>query len=209
MSGSVGAGSDICTRQRSERLDGCLPGLATAKVTAIDQEVGIRGKRLADLLKLFGVTHADRVLCQEARAEMHLGLGPFADQVDCVDARTTGENLRHLLHAVTGRVEHDHFDVGADAVEELLVLADTGGQEDDLLAGGGCIVHRQGIEQRLVASGGLRFARRRIGRAVSCRSVISREGRLSLALRDLLGGHGTDRGHGSPVEHDARFERKQ
>ena len=140
---------------------------------------------------------------------MHLGFGAIADQMDCVDARTTGENLRHLLHAVAGRVKHEHFDVGADAVEELLVVEDARGQEHDLLAGGRCIVCRQGIEQRLVACGGLRFARRRSRGAVGCRRVMIRERRISLALRDLLGGHGTDRGHGSAVEHDARFERNQ
>ena len=98
---------------------------------------------------------------------MHLGLGSIPDEVDRVDARTTGENLRHLLHAVAGRVEHVHFDIGADAVEEFLIIKDTGRQEDDLLAGGRCVVYRQGIEQRLVAGGGVRFARRCIGRCVS------------------------------------------
>ena len=139
---------------------------------------------------------------------MHLGFGAIADQMDCVDARTAGENLRHLLHAVAGRVKHEDFDVGADAVEELLVVEDAGGEERDLLAGGRCIVCRQGIEEPLIGRG-WRFAGWCSGRAVGRRRIISREGCLSLVLCDLLGGHGTDRGHGSPVERDPRFERQQ
>ena len=141
---------------------------------------------------------------------MHLGFGPFADQVDCVDARTTSENLRHLRHAIAGRVEHVHFDVGTDTVEQLLIFVNAGGDEEDFLTHGARIVHREGIEQGLVTTGGgLWFARRRSGHVVSCRRVVIRVGCISLALRDLLGGHRADRSHSSPVEHDARFERKQ
>ena len=142
------------------------------KATAVDQDVGILRQALADLLELLCVGRADRILRQEARAEMHLGFCAIADQVDRIDARTTGENLRHLRHAVAGRVEHVHFDVGADAVEELLVVEDAGGDEHNLLAGGRYIVRRQGIEEHLIGSG-WRFAGWCVGRAVSCDSVIS------------------------------------
>ena len=209
MASPIGTGGNIGARQCSQRVHGCLSSLAATKVTAVDQEVSILREALADFLELFGVDRADRILCQEARAEVHFGFGAITDQVDRIDARATGERLRHLFDAVAGRVEHMHFDVGADAVEQLLVVADAGGQKQDLLAGGRCVVHRQGIEQRLVAGGELRFACWCYRRVVGCRRVISSKERVRLALRDLLSGHGTDRGHGGPVEHDARFERQQ
>ena len=141
---------------------------------------------------------------------MHLGFGAITNQVDRIDARTARKNLCHLGYAVTGRVEHVHFDVGADAVEELLVVADARGQKHDFLAGSRCIKRRQGIEESLVAgrrSG--RFSGRRSGRGICCRSFFSREGCISLALRDLLGGNLARCRSRRAVEHDARFERKQ
>jgi hypothetical protein len=79
MAGAVGAGGDIRACQCSQRLDGFLPGFAMTKVAAVDQEIGIRRQAPTDLLKLFGVARADRLLRQEARAEMHLGFGAIAD----------------------------------------------------------------------------------------------------------------------------------
>ena len=111
--GHIGAG------QIGQRVHCQLPSLASAKVTAVDQEVGVCRQAPTDLLKLFSVGRADRILRQEAGAEMHLGFGAIADEVDRIDARSAGEDLRHLGHAVAGRVEYMYLDVGADAVEEL------------------------------------------------------------------------------------------
>ena len=165
--GTVRARGHIGAGEIGQRVHCQLPVRATAKVTAVDQDVGGRRQALTDLLKLFSVGRADRILRQEARAEMHLGLGAIADEVDRIDARSAGEDLRHLGHAVAGRIEYVYFDVGADAVEELLVVENAGGQEHDLLAGNRGIVRRQGIEQRHVPGSGLRFARRGSGCRVS------------------------------------------
>ena len=90
---------------------------------------------MPNLLELVSVGRADRILSQEARTEMHLGLGAITNQVDRINVCAAGEDLRHLLHAVARGIEDMHFDVGADSIEELLVLSDTGGDKYNFLAG--------------------------------------------------------------------------
>ena len=198
----VRTGRDIRAGELPQPRCGLCALLSLPEITAIDQEVGLLAEGLPDRSEFIRIGAVHGFQRQSRRTKRQSRLGSVGDDMHCVDAGPTSEGLRHLLHAVAGWIEDNHFNVGADAVEQLLVVADTGGQEQDLLAGDRGIVHRQGIEQRLVAGGGLRFARRGSGRVIGCR-------RVSLTLRELLGGDGAGRLHGSPVEHDARFECQQ
>ena len=135
---------------------------------------------------------------------MHPSFGAITDQIDRIDARIIGGNICHLPNPIASWIEYLRFDVGTDAVEQLLVVKYIRGHKQHVLAGCRYIKRRQSIEKSLISSGG-RFS----GLCVGCRRITSREGVLSLVLGGLFGIHDAGGGHSSPVEHDARFERQQ
>ena len=119
--------------------------------------------------------------------------------MDCIDPRATGQRARHLFHAILATIEHDDCNVRGHAAQELLIIRDSGVNEDNLRPRLARVIGRNGVKQFL--------------RLILCRSWLSTtfcgHRRFGLFLRDLLLIDFRRRGCGGCIKHEAEFEREQ
>ena len=87
-----------------------------------------------------------RVHRKPSGSEIETSFCTVGNQMYGIDAGAIGERLSDVFYAVARRVQHEHFHVGADAIEEFLVVANAGREEQDFLSGSRLIVGRQRIE---------------------------------------------------------------
>ena len=106
--GNIGAGGI------GQRGNGSLADCATAKITAIDENVGIFGQRFTDRCKRAGVFAGHAGLIQNRIAKHQRALVTMGNNMYGFDRIAAGKMVGNFLDSIAAGIENDHLYVAVN-----------------------------------------------------------------------------------------------